>query len=147
MDIQKVIKGVSDAEVSANDVSRISTGTIIKGDISSDCDIRIDGKVDGKIFSKGKVVVGENAVLSGGLACATTDFWGKMEGDIYVKDVLTLKSSAVVNGSLSVNKFEVEMGARVNGACKMITPEEYEKALAGFVNITLPEPAAKPAKK
>ena len=93
MDFQKV-KNAVEPEVSVNDVSRISIGTIIKGEISSDCDIRVDGKVEGKIFSKGKVVVGPQAVINGGLACQTLDFWGKMKGDIYVKDLLTLKAKA-----------------------------------------------------
>ena len=45
--------------VNVNEVSRISTGTVIKGEINSPNDIRIDGVFEGKIFSKGRVVVGE----------------------------------------------------------------------------------------
>ena len=55
MDLSKVKKAV-EPEVSVNDISRISARTIIKGEISSDNDIRVDGKVNGKLFSKGKIV-------------------------------------------------------------------------------------------
>ena len=38
--------------VNVNEVSRISSGTIIKGEIISPNDIRIDGNFEGKISSK-----------------------------------------------------------------------------------------------
>ena len=75
MDLSKVKKAV-EPEVSVNDISRISARTIIKGEISSDNDIRVDGKVNGKLFSKGKIVVGPQAVIEGGLACTNVDFLG-----------------------------------------------------------------------
>ena len=53
--------------VNVNEVSRISTGTVVKGEISSSNDIRIDGTFEGKIQSKGRVVVGEKALIKGDL--------------------------------------------------------------------------------
>lgn len=141
MDIQKVKKAV-EPEVNVNDVSRISAGTIIKGEISSDCDIRVDGKVEGKIFSKGKVVVGPQAVIEGGLACQNVDFWGAMKGDMYVKDLLTLKSKASIEGNINVNKIQVEMGAKINGTSHMITQEEYDQAVDKFVTTKVVEKPA-----
>ena len=47
--------------VNVNEVSRISTGTTIKGEISSPNDIRIDGRFEGRISSDGRVVVGDKA--------------------------------------------------------------------------------------
>ena len=62
--------------VNVNEVSRISTGTIFKGEISSSNDIRIDGTFEGKIYSKGRVVVGEKARIKGDIICTNVDFWG-----------------------------------------------------------------------
>ena len=47
--------------VNVNEVSRISTGTVLKGEINSPVDLRIDGIFEGRIFSSGRVVVGEKA--------------------------------------------------------------------------------------
>ena len=66
--------------VNANAISRISAGTIIKGEIISPCDIRIDGTFEGKIQSKGRVVVGESAHIKGDIVCDSIDLWGKVEG-------------------------------------------------------------------
>ena len=138
MDLTKVKKAV-EPEVSVNDVSRISVGTVIKGELSSDCDVRIDGTVEGKLYSKGKIVVGPQANINGGLACQNVDFWGTMKGDIFVKDLLTIKNKASIEGNINVNKLQVEMGAQVNGSCHMITPEEYDKLCDSFVTTKLIE--------
>ena len=135
--------------VNVNDVSRISTGTVIKGEVSSDSDIRVDGSVDGKLYSKGKIVVGESASLKGDLLCNVVDMWGRMEGDIYVKDVLSVKSSAVINGNIYVRKFQVEMGAQINGSCHMIGEAEYDKFVGSVVTVKpgAPAEAEKPSRK
>lgn len=113
-------------EVSVNDVSRISAGTFIKGEVVSDCDVRVDGTVEGKVYSKGKVVVGNQATIKGEISCTNVDFWGTIDGDINVRDTLTLKSASKVNGSIRVNKIQVELGAQINGACNMIKPEDFD---------------------
>lgn len=141
MELNNVKKAI-EPEVSVNDVSRISSLTVIKGEVSSVNDIRVDGKVDGKLFSKGKIVVGQLADLKGCLLCNNVDFWGKMKGDIYVKDLLTLKSSSVIDGSINVNKLQVEMGAQINGTCHMINDAEYEKAVESLVTTKIPEQKA-----
>ena len=120
-------------EQNVNDISRISLGAAIRGDLYSSTDIRLDGQVDGTLFSEGKIVVGEAARLSGKMFCSNVDFWGKMDGDIFVKDTLSLKSSAVINGNIHVRRIQVEMGAQINGSIKMITEKEYDQLVATMV--------------
>lgn len=126
----------TEISVSVNDVTRVSTGTSINGDLCSSSDVRVDGKVDGTVFSKGKIVVGEGASLSGNLLCNNLDIWGKMSGNIYIKDTLSIKGSAVIDGNIYVRKLQVEMGANINGSCKMINESEYEKKVAELVKET-----------
>ena len=42
----------------AGEVSRIGQSVVISGDISSRSDIRIDGQMEGKLYSEGRVVIG-----------------------------------------------------------------------------------------
>ena len=113
--------------VNVNSISRISAGTIIKGEIVSPCDIRIDGTLEGKIQSKGRVVIGETAFIKGDIICDNIDLWGKVEGNVFVKDTLTLKDGCVVNGSLNIRKISVELGATFNGNCKMISEADFDR--------------------
>ena len=112
--------------VNVNEVSRISTGTVIKGEINSPNDIRIDGVFEGKIFSKGRVVVGEKAEIKGDIVCDNVDFWGKMTGSLFVRDTLTLKDTCSVNGDLHVQRLVVKLGAHFDGTCKMLKEGEFE---------------------
>ena len=140
-------KTVKAVEQNVNDVSRISQGASIRGDLVSSTDIRVDGQVDGSLFSDGKVVVGESARLSGKLFGTTVDFWGKMDGDVFVSDTLSLKSSSTVNGNIHVRRIQVEMGAQINGSFKMITEQEYNQLVNTMVKrptAPAPAPAARP---
>ena len=114
----------------ANSVSRISSGTRITGELFSTNDLRIDGSFNGKIYSKGRIVIGETAEVSGEIVCANADIWGRMKGDIFVKDILSMKQGSKVDGNLNVNKIIVELGVAFNGTCRMITTEEFDKKAA-----------------
>lgn len=129
----------SETPVNVNDVSRIAKGASLKGDLSSSSDIRVDGRVDGTLFSKGKVVAGETACLLGNILCNNVDLCGKVDGDIYVKDVLSVKSTAIINGNIHVRKVQVEMGAQINGSCRMISDQEYDKLVAAVVKNGIPD--------
>lgn len=127
----------TETTVNVNSISRISAGTVIKGEILSPGDIRIDGTFEGKIQSKGRVVIGETAVISGDIVCVDVDLWGKVEGNVFVKDTLALKEGCTVNGNLHVRKLSVELGAVFNGNCKTITEAEFDR-LAGVQNAAKP---------
>ncbi len=129
----------SDAAPGVNDVSRISAGSVIKGEIVSPYDIRIDGTFEGKIVSESKVVVGEKAMIKGDIICNNADFWGTIDGDFYVKDTLSLKGSCVVDGDLHTRRLQVELDAKFNGNCRMITPEEFDLLTGNAAEGTAPE--------
>ena len=111
-----------------NAVCRISEGTSVKGEINSRNDLRIDGEVDGKIISEGRVVVGEKAFIKGAILCNDLDLWGAVDGDIFVKQLLSVKSTASVSGNIHVRKLQVEIGAAINGTCKMISDSDFEES-------------------
>jgi cytoskeletal protein CcmA (bactofilin family) len=120
--------------VNVNSVSRISAGTVIKGEIQSPYDLRIDGTFEGKIQTKGRVVIGESAVIKGDIICENVDLWGRVEGDLFVKDTLALKEGCKMNGNINISRLAVELGATFNGTCRTITEEEFNK-LTGTVAI------------
>ena len=129
--------------LNVNSISRISAGTIIKGEIVSPSDIRIDGTFEGKIQTKGRVVVGETALVKGDIICENIDLWGKVNGNVYVKDTLALMEGCHVDGNLNIKRLSVELGATFNGNCRMITDGEFNK----ISGVEAEKPAAQPAQK
>lgn len=99
--------------------NRIEKNTKIKGDIVSEADFRIDGKLNGNLKTTGKVVIGKDGYINGKVECVNADIEGKFNGELQVTELLTLKASAVIEGTVSVNKLAVEPGATFNAACTM----------------------------
>lgn len=132
--------------VNVNSISRISAGTVIKGEIISPTDIRIDGTFEGKVTSHGRVVLGESAIVKGDIVCDSIDLWGKVEGNLYVKDTLSLKEGCEVNGNLHIRRLAVELGATFNGSCHTITEAEFNKlsGVAAQPAAQKPQPAQQP---
>ncbi len=99
--------------------NRIEKNTKIKGDITSEADFRIDGKLEGNVTTSGKVVIGKGGLIKGKVECVNADIEGNFNGELHVKDLLSLKSSAVIDGTVNVSKLSVEPGATFNASCTM----------------------------
>jgi cytoskeletal protein CcmA (bactofilin family) len=101
--------------------SIIAAGTTLKGDITSNGDIRIDGSLQGNIHCTAKVVIGANGSVEGDITGQQADIMGKVSGTIKVKDLLQLKGGSQVNGNLYAGKLQIEPSANFNGQCHMTT--------------------------
>ena len=71
--------------------NRIVEGTIIRGDIISPADFRLDGRLEGNFKTSGKLVIGPAGSVTGTITAVNTDIEGKFDGQINVEDLLTLK--------------------------------------------------------
>src|SRR4030042_1758310 len=85
-------------ETETNGINIIGVGTDISGDIVSNGDIRVDGGLNGKLSTKGKVVVGVTGKVKGEINCKNSDVEGYIEGKITVVQLLSLKATAQING-------------------------------------------------
>ena len=119
----------------------IAAGTTLKGDISSNGDIRIDGSLQGNIQCQAKVVIGANGSVDGDISGQQADIMGKVSGTIKVKELLQLKGGSYVNGNLYAGKLQIEPSANFNGQCHMTT------ATNGQVNEVVADKKAKELQK
>ena len=110
--------------------SLIGAGTTMKGDITSNGDLRIDGMLVGNIHCTAKVVIGANGVVEGDINGQTADIMGKVTGTIKVKDLLQLKGGSHLNGNIQAFKLQIEPTANFNGQCHM-TPAATSSAPSG----------------
>lgn len=101
----------------------IGNGTIIKGEIESNGDIRIDGKVVGTLKSTGKIVLGQNGVIEGDIFCKQADLSGHVKGKLIVDELTSMKSTSNIEGELTTKQLYIEIGAKFNGKCEMSNTE------------------------
>jgi cytoskeletal protein CcmA (bactofilin family) len=99
--------------------SMIGAGTSLKGDITSNGDLRIDGTLIGNIIGSAKVIIGANGSVEGDISCQQADIMGNVSGSIKAKELLQLKNGSVVKGNISAGKLQVEPAATFNGQCHM----------------------------
>lgn len=99
--------------------NRILAGTSIEGELRSDGDMRIDGKVSGLINIKGKLVVGEKGIVEGEVICAYATVAGTIKAKVEVSELLSLQASAKLHGDVMTNKLAIEPGAEFTGSCSM----------------------------
>ncbi|MCC7420069.1 MAG: polymer-forming cytoskeletal protein, partial [Planctomycetaceae bacterium] len=97
----------------------ISKGTSLQGNIETDANLRIEGRMKGDVKARSTFSVGEGAVVEGNIAAESAEIAGEIRGQLEVSTVLVLKSTAIVHGDILTDKFVVEAGAQFNGSCKM----------------------------
>jgi len=97
----------------------IGKNTSLVGDIKSEGDFRIDGKVEGTIKTTGRVVIGLEGSVDGTIECVHADIEGKFSGKLNVDQMLSLKASATISGEVVLGKLSVEPGATFNASCNM----------------------------
>jgi len=102
-------------------MNQFGQGTTLNGDITTEGDIRIDGKVNGSVTSKSKAVVGSTGVIEGDIYCQNAYIDGRVNGNIEVSELLILSKTAYVSGDIKIKKLVVEEGAKFNGRCSMGT--------------------------
>jgi cytoskeletal protein CcmA (bactofilin family) len=105
--------------VSGNGTTLISSGTTLKGDISSNSDLRIDGTIIGNIQSSAKIIIGASGVVEGDINGNQADVVGRVSGNIRAKELLQLRGESVVEGNLYAGKLQIEPSATFNGQCHM----------------------------
>lgn len=99
--------------------NRIVEGTVIKGDILSHADFRLDGELIGNFQSNGKIVIGPAGSITGDIICKNADIEGRFDGKIQVAEMLNIKSKASIHGEVIVGKLSVEPGAEFSASCVM----------------------------
>ncbi|MDR1678663.1 MAG: polymer-forming cytoskeletal protein [Prevotellaceae bacterium] len=109
----------------------LAGGSLLKGNIVSDSDFRVDGTVEGKIQCSGRVVIGPKGEIIGDIECNNADIMGNLKGNIVVTDTLSLKSTANVRGDIKTKVLIIEPEAVFCGTCDMGNSEKA--ALSEFI--------------
>ncbi len=107
-----------EAEITSSS-NTIGKGTYLHGDIETHGNLRIEGKVEGNIKTKSKIVLGKSSIVIGDIVAQNAEIEGEVSGKVHVSEMLILKSSSKINGNIKTNKLVVESGSEFNGGCKM----------------------------
>lgn len=96
--------------------SYLSSGIHIKGEISGNEDLHIDGSVEGSISVGGfRLTVGKGARVKGEAVARELVVYGEVQGDLRGRDLVEVKKEGVVQGDIATARIKVEDGAFLKG--------------------------------
>ena len=92
----------------------------ITGDVTSQEDVTIHGKVNGQInMTQGVLVVAQSGVAEANVQGSKVTVHGKVSGDINVTETVELAETANVSGTITAPSLVLREGAVFNGIIDM----------------------------
>ena len=119
-----------------NQVNIIAEGTVFEGTLQADSDVRVSGRIIGKLEVQGRAVVAPEGTVEGEVTASNANIAGTVLGDLIVAERLLLGSSARVEGTIKTGRLIVEEGATFNGECQMGQPGQIRKKTVGLKDAT-----------
>ncbi|PIU42029.1 MAG: hypothetical protein COS99_02245 [Candidatus Omnitrophica bacterium CG07_land_8_20_14_0_80_42_15] len=97
--------------------------------------LRINGKFEGKLVTKGSLAVGEHAIVNADIDGETITVAGRVNGNIIARQELRLTSPAHIVGNIITPLLNIESGAILDGNCKMSSIDTTKPTGALFMSM------------
>jgi cytoskeletal protein CcmA (bactofilin family) len=107
-----------------SEFSRLIPGLVVKGEISGNADVHVDGEVEGSVRLDGAdVMIGPQGRVRGDIEARGIVVEGAVKGSLKASDRILLRPACSVEGSLAARRIVIEEGARFRGRVDMEFPE------------------------
>jgi cytoskeletal protein CcmA (bactofilin family) len=135
-------------------VATIGPSIAIKGDVTGEEDLQVEGRIEGKILLKSNsVTIGRNGRVKANVYANSITVEGEVEGDLIGKDEVVIRQSGKVKGNVAAPRVVLDSGARFQGSIDMEPQRPAEPARAEakpperVAEKPAPEKAAAPLKQ
>ena len=110
----------------ATDVTKgtLSSGVSIKGVVKFQKELLIDGEVDGRIDSQGRLTIGKSARIKGDIKTRSVVVDGNVTGNIMAAERCELRAGCTVNGDIEAPRLVVDEAASFVGSAKIATQKQ-----------------------
>ncbi len=102
----------------------LDVGSHFEGELKFEQSFRVDGKVIGKVFSDGDLVVGERGEIDGEIRVGRLFVSGLVKGEIYASRRLAIHPRGRVEGKVHARALVIEEGGVLEGASSMAVDVE-----------------------
>jgi len=111
----------------AGSLARLGTSLHVKGEISGNEDLHVDGSVEGLIsLEDRKLTVGASAKVSADVVAREIVVFGNVKGNLRARDRIEIKKDGSVVGDLTTARIMIEDGAYFKGSIEIERPGEKE---------------------
>jgi cytoskeletal protein CcmA (bactofilin family) len=141
----------------------IGSSIVIKGEVSGNEALFVDGTVEGTISIPGyRVTVGRNSTVKADITARDVVVMGTVQGNIHCADLLDIRAESYLQGQVVTNRIRIDDGAVLRGSVEIqraekskvvaaspvtAAPKKVEEAVVPAVKSETPAPApeSKPA--
>jgi excisionase family DNA binding protein len=99
--------------------------------------LRINGKFDGNLETKGNLTIGRTATIFGDIVGDNIIVGGRVKGKVIAKEMLTLLPTALVEGDIFPAKLNVLEGGIFEGRCSMLHDFLNVEEVARYLEVDL----------
>ncbi len=105
----------------------IGRTVVIKGEVSGNESLYIDGRVEGSVtFKDHRVTVGRNGVVQANISAREVVIMGKVTGNVECSDRVDIRSEGTLNGDVVSARISVEDGAMLRGSVQLNPTEQKQ---------------------
>jgi cytoskeletal protein CcmA (bactofilin family) len=107
--------------------ARLGPSLHVKGEISGNEDLVIDGSVEGLVqLDERKLTVGATAKVTADIIAREVVVYGTVKGNLRAKDRIEIKKDGSVNGDLTTARIMIEDGAYFKGSIEIDKTSEKD---------------------
>ena len=124
----------------------IGKSVIIRGELSGNEDLYIDGDVEGTVtLPESRLTIGPNAQVKADLSAREVVVFGHLTGNVKATGRVELRQSALVKGDILAGRLSIEESAVLTGRVELkASPEAAKSAAAPAATVPAPAEANAP---
>jgi cytoskeletal protein CcmA (bactofilin family) len=124
-----------------NDVANIGKSITIRGEVTGEEDLVIEGRVEGRIeLVNHHLTVGTNGQIEAEVVAKEVTIVGHVSGNVTATERAEIQESGRLDGDLASPRLLIQEGAELNGSVSMKVPS-VAKTKAPTASTTAPTPA------
>ena len=113
--------------------ARLGSSLHVKGEITGNEDLQIDGSVEGLIqLDERKLTVGATSKVTADVIAREVVVYGNVKGNLRAKDRIEIKKDGSVIGDLTTSRIMIEDGAYFKGSIEIDKTAEKESRGSAF---------------
>ncbi len=101
-------------------MANIGKSIVIKGDLSGEEDLIVEGKVEGKVqLPNNRLTIGQGGNVMADVHAKSVVVIGRVSGNVSAGERLEIQATGVVEGDVRTPRLAVQEGAVLNGSIEM----------------------------
>lgn len=110
----------------------LGEGTDFKGILTFEGTVRVDGKLEGEIYTKDTLIVGESAVVAAEINVHTIVISGIVRGNVNATGKIEVHRPGKLFGNVKTPSLYIEEGVIFEGNCSMAYDAAEEKKVSSI---------------